>query len=447
MSLLSTTRFANRADAGRQLASQLTHLKGPDVVVVGLPRGGMPVADEVSRALDAPLDVLIVRKLGLPFQPELAMGAIGEGGVRVVDEHLLADARVSAEELQEVERRQQHQLEARVRRYRRGRPPMSLAGRSVIVVDDGLATGSTARAACQVARRAGASRVVLAVPVAAADSLAQFDVADEVVAVATPQPFVAVGRFYRDFSPTSDDEVVTILDAAARRRNRSLADEADCDVEVEIPVGRLRLPGHLHAPDPARAIVVFAHGSGSSRDSPRNRYVADELYANGLGTLLLDLLTPEEERHRTNVFDITLLGRRLGAVTSWLAERPDTRDARVGYFGASTGAAAALWAAAQPGARVEAVVSRGGRPDLALDVLDQVRAPTLLIVGSHDPVVLDYNRMAQRRLVAPHELVVVDGASHLFEEPGTLAQAAEVAGAWFRHHLLDPVDELPGVRP
>ena len=314
----------------------------------------------------------------------------------------------------------------------------------VVVVDDGLATGSTARAACQVARRAGAARVVLAVPVAAADSLAGFDVADEVVTVATPHPFVAVGRFYRDFAPTTDDEVVTILDAAARRRNQSRADDADCDLDVEIPIGLVTLRGHLHAPDPARAVVVFAHGSGSSRHSPRNRFVADELYAAGLGTLLLDLLTTDEERHRTNVFDITLLGRRLGAVTSWLAERPDTGDARIGYFGASTGAAAALWAAAQPDARVDAVVSRGGRPDLAMDVLDQVRAPTLLIVGSQDPVVLDYNRAAQQRLVAPHELVVVDGASHLFEEPGTLAQAAQVASSWFRRHLLGPAHDMPG---
>ncbi len=358
MGLLSSTRFANRADAGRQLATHLTHLKGQDVVVVGLPRGGIPVADEVARALDAPLDVLVVRKLGLPFQPELAMGAIGEGGVRVVDQQLLSDAGVSADELRVVEEREHAQLESRLRRYRRGRPLVPLGARVVVVVDDGLATGSTARAACQVVRRAGAARVVLAVPVAAADSLTGFDVADEVVTVATPHPFLAVGRFYRDFAPTSDDEVVAILDAAARRRKQSLVDDADCDVEVQIPVGPVTLPGHLHAPDPARAVVVFAHGSGSSRHSPRNRFVADELYAAGLGTLLLDLLTPDEERHRTNVFDIALLGGRLGAVTSWLRARPDTGDARIGYFGASTGAAAALWAAAQPGARGR----RGGLP-------------------------------------------------------------------------------------
>ncbi len=218
MGLFSSTRFDDRVDAGRRLATRLAHLRGRDVVVVGLPRGGVPVAAEVARALDAPLDVLVVRKLGLPLQPELAMGAIGEGGVRIVDQQMLSDAGVSPDELARVEAHERAQLEARLDRYRRGQPAVVLAGREVVVVDDGLATGSTARAACQVARRAGASRVVLAVPVAAAESLVGFDQADEVVTVVTPRPFLAVGRFYRDFTPTTDDDVITIL--AARRADR-----------------------------------------------------------------------------------------------------------------------------------------------------------------------------------------------------------------------------------
>jgi putative phosphoribosyl transferase len=183
-------------------------------------------------------------------------------------------------------------------------------------------------------------------------------------------------------------------------------------------------------------VVIFAHGSGSSRHSPRNQFVAEVLYRAGLGTLLLDLLTPTEELNRANVFDVELLASRLTAVTRWLSGRPDTASCRVGYFGASTGAGAALWAAADADAQIAAVVSRGGRPDLAGSRLAQVQAPTLLIVGSADEVVLALNRSAQAQLRCPSQLAVVERATHLFEEPGTLAEAAVLAGDWFARYLL-----------
>jgi putative phosphoribosyl transferase len=180
---------------------------------------------------------------------------------------------------------------------------------------------------------------------------------------------------------------------------------------------------------------VFAHGSGSSRHSPRNRYVADVLNRAGLGTLLFDLLTPAEEHDRANVFDIGLLANRLVGVTGWLRTQPVAGTLSIGYFGASTGAAAALWAAAEHRADIAAVVSRGGRPDLAAPRLNEVTAPTLLIVGGHDDVVLDLNRRAQAQLRCESRLAVVPGASHLFEEPGTLQAAAELARDWFTSHL------------
>jgi putative phosphoribosyl transferase len=196
--------------------------------------------------------------------------------------------------------------------------------------------------------------------------------------------------------------------------------------------------GRLTMPDPATGFVLFAHGSGSSRSSPRNRYVAAVLTRAGLGTLLFDLLTPDEETDRANVFDIGLLARRLIDVTGWLRSQPGTAGLPVGYFGASTGAAAALWAAAEPGAGIAAVVSRGGRPDLAGPRLGSVRAPTLLIVGGRDDVVLGLNRQAQAELRCENQLAVVPGATHLFEEPGTLAAAAGLARDWFVEHLPDP---------
>ena len=201
--------------------------------------------------------------------------------------------------------------------------------------------------------------------------------------------------------------------------------------EVEVAAGDLALPGILQVPERALGLVIFAHGSGSSRLSPRNLAVAEALVARRLAVLLFDLLEPREAEERENVFDIELLGRRVLAATHWAAGVDDLRGLPVGYFGASTGAAAALVAAAELGAALAAVVSRGGRPDLAALALHDVLAPTLLIVGSLDMDVLDLNRRARSMLRCPSELAVVEGASHLFEEPGTLEEVARLAAAWF----------------
>jgi putative phosphoribosyl transferase len=207
------------------------------------------------------------------------------------------------------------------------------------------------------------------------------------------------------------------------------------DEDVEIPAGRIRLGGHLTIPALPAGIVVFAHGSGSSRHSPRNRYVSGVLNQSGLTTLLFDLLTMGEEANRDNVFDIALLGTRLLEVTSWLRTRTALSRLPVGYFGASTGAGAALWAAAEQGNDIAAVVSRGGRPDLAGPRLRDVGAPTLLIVGSQDHQVLELNRKALAQLGGEHRLEVVEGASHLFVEQGALETVADKASEWFQRHL------------
>jgi putative phosphoribosyl transferase len=471
--------FRDRVEAGDRLGERLAHLRPASPVVVGLPRGGVPVASEVAQALEAPLDVIVVRKLGVPFQPELGMGAIGEGGIRVVNDDMVRLGRVSRAELAAVEARERAELDRRVRRFRGDHPRIPLAGRTVVVVDDGVATGSTARAACLVARAQGAARVVLAVPVAPSGWEERIGAAaDELVCLATPEPFWSIGQWYQEFTQTTDQEVVACLARASRRTPATVVggsaaddppdavidltdtavdqpvrpgpvdgpdpgdpiDDASarargCDEDVVVPVGPVVLGGRLTVPPHAVGIVLFVHGSGSSRLSPRNRYVAHVLNRAGLATLLFDLLTPTEEMDRANVFDVDLLAGRLLAVTRWLRRQPEARGLRMAFFGASTGAAAALWAAAELGDEIAAVVSRGGRPDLAAARLADVTAPTLLVVGGHDDVVLELNRRAGARLGGPHELVVVRGATHLFEEPGTLQTAAGHARRWFTEHL------------
>ena len=204
---------------------------------------------------------------------------------------------------------------------------------------------------------------------------------------------------------------------------------------VHIPVNGIKLEGALVIPLHARGIVLFAHGSGSSRHSPRNNFVAQVLHGAGMGTLLMDLLTREEDSIYENRFDIDLLTWRLERATQWMMEQPESKALDIGYFGASTGAAAALQAAATFGPSVGAVVSRGGRPDLAMTALGNVQSPTLLIVGGFDDIVIDLNRQAYAKIKIEKHLAIVPGATHLFEEPGTLQEVARLAADWFKGYL------------
>jgi putative phosphoribosyl transferase len=474
---MSDRLFRDRRDAGHMLAGLLDKYRGrPDVLVLALPRGGVPVAYEVATALGAPLDVLVARKLGLPGREELAMGAIASGGVRVLNEDLVRALRISPGVIQWVTEQEGRELVRREQAYREGRPAPDVARKIVILVDDGLATGASMRAAVLALRQLDPARVVVAIPAAPESSRQEISaLADEVACVATPSPFVAVGVSYQDFTQTTDEEVRDLLRAATAAggaghldtviRAAEPADEpADGGADetadggamdtARIPVAGVVLEGDITTPPPGqgptRGLVLFAHGSGSSRHSPRNRYVAAQLQVAGLATVLVDLLTPEEERidSRTGElrFDITLLSVRLAALVDWLSGQEYAHGLGIGLFGASTGAAAALVAtAARPGP-VRAVVSRGGRPDLAGEFLRLVRRPTLLIVGARDQRVIELNRLALRKLAGETRMEIVPGATHLFEEPGALEEVARLARDWFISHVTAEPEapETPG---
>jgi putative phosphoribosyl transferase len=330
----------------------------------------------------------------------------------------------------------------------------------VILVDDGLATGATMAAAAAALKRQDPARLIVAVPVSSPETCDAFrNFVDDIVCAVTPEPFYAVGLWYEDFSQTTDDEVHDLLERARREADAHLgtAEGARGRIEertVHVAADHVSLEGAFAVPRAARGVVLFAHGSGSSRHSPRNRYVARELHAAGLATLLVDLLTADEEREDARMrhlrFDIGLLAGRLIRAIEWLAARPETRALKVGLFGASTGGGAALVAAAQRPDAVGAVVSRGGRPDLAGDALPRVRAPTLLIVGGDDEQVIELNEAAMTRMRGPVRLEIIPGASHLFEESGALERVAQLARGWFAQHLARQAGraaEAQDVRP
>jgi putative phosphoribosyl transferase len=416
-------RFRNRVDAGRRLGELLGHLSAEHPIVVGLPRGGVPVAAQIATALGAPLDIVLVRKIGAPHRSELAVGAIGEDGVTVRNEAVLAELGLTWPDVGDVVERERGEVERRAASLRPG-PRPSLRDRTVILVDDGIATGASVVAAIRVTRRLGARRIVLAVPVAPADTMTRLrEIADEVVCGMAPRRFLAVGQWYDDFRQVRDEEVRALLEASIE------------DTSIDEPVTVCGLTGELSVPPRPAGVVVFAHGSGSGRNSPRNRSVAGSLHAAGFGTLLVDLLDATEASDRAKVFDIDLLASRLRSAVGLVRDDPRLAGLPIGLFGASTGAAAALRAAAAPEVKVSAVVSRGGRPDLAGDGLGAVEAPTLLIVGGRDEQVLELNTQARARMRCRTSLSVVPGASHLFEEPGALEKVAQLAVDWFEENM------------
>jgi erythromycin esterase-like protein/predicted phosphoribosyltransferase/predicted alpha/beta-hydrolase family hydrolase len=442
-------KFSDRTQAGVLLAERLSEMGLERPLVYALPRGGVPVAVEVARKLNAPLDLILVRKIGAPGNPEVALGAIVEGAnvEVVINEDIRRFSGADTDYLERAYSEQLAELERRKIQYLSDRSRLDPRGRTVVVVDDGLATGATMKAALIALKRNKAARIVVALPVAPTEALEELaDSADDIVCLHPATEFRGVGGFFRDFHQLSDEETTTLLNQrwSVEDTETPLTETGNLGTrQVEIPP--LGLVGDLVVPENPSGIVIFAHGSGSSRHSPRNKYVASKLNEKGFATLLFDLLTPAEGRDRRYIFDIPLLADRVVQACMWVGSVPDIADLPLGIFGASTGAGAALVAAGELKGRVAAVVSRGGRPDLAGEALADVLAPTLLIVGSLDGEVINLNETALAAIRYEKKLQIVSGAGHLFEESGTLDVAIAHAAKWFEQHLVSL--ETPPVQP
>lgn len=426
--------FQDRHQAGRKLAEyiELSAHEKNNALILALPRGGVPVGFELSQALEIPLDVLIVRKVGHPFHPEYGIGAIAETGASWMDPQAVGLSGIPVEKIERIMEKEKVEILRRVAQYRKNEPLPPLVGKTVILADDGLATGVTARVAARSIRSAGAKRIIIAVPVCselAVESLRAEG--HEVIAVKQSSKFRSASQFFSNFNQVSDLEVIALLEKAKAMQNKKTPRQGK--VQIPLTNGRETV-GLLNQPAKMKGLVIFAHGSGSGIASPRNRKVAAVLNQAGFGTLLIDLLTKEEAADRRQVFNIPLLAQRLVRATEWLKTQNLANELPFGYFGASTGAAAALVAAASLKQQISAVVSRGGRPDMALEHLPQVVAPTLLLVGGQDTSVIPLNEVAARHLPAA-KLRLIPAATHLFKEPGTLEQVCAETTQWFLKHL------------
>ena len=418
-------RFENREMAGKILAERLMKYQSLGPIILALPRGGVPIAFEVAAKLHAPLDVIIVKKIGAPGHEEFAIGAVAEDEIPILNQELIKQYNFNADEIENIIVSRISENRRRSKVYREKHPKLSLEGRTVIVVDDGLATGATMLSALQWIHTQKIKKVIVSVPVSSKEAAEEIKKkCDEFISLIIPEEFWSVGMWYDEFTQVNDDEVLHYL-----QKQTNLSESVNHDVWIED--GLVMLQGLLNIPMKCKGIILFAHGGGSSHKSPRNIFVAKALNEAGFGTLLFDLLTYNESLDRKNVFDIDLMTKRLKVATDW-AKR-NFPHLSFGYFGASTGAAAAL-GAARDRTDIFAIVSRGGRPDLALESLSKVYAPTLLIVGAEDEQVITLNQLAKKKLINS-QLVLIPNAGHLFEGAGMLEQVVEYALNWFSNSL------------
>lgn len=419
--------FTDRTEAGRRLAERVRPLAVDDPVVLSLPRGGVPVGAELANELGLDFDVLMVRKIGLPDRPESGVGAVAEDGHVFYDDRALARMHVPRQALERTVEDGRAELTRRTTAYRGGRALPSVAGRDCVVVDDGVDTGGTARAALRMLRAQAPSRLVLAVPVASPEAVEVLGPeVDDLVVLCVPDNFRAVGDWYREFGQLSDDRVTALLNEYTRARGGQGSVRG-----VRVRVGQVYLDGELTVPTPLRGAVVMALGEDSA--DPRWKAVAAFLRRAGYATLSLDLLTDQERAEGRA--EAGTLGERLSDAVTWLRHSTDTAEGPLGMLGSGTVAPVALLTAAERGGDVGAVVVHGGRIDRAEDSLGGVRAPVLVLLESRDSFVREIGEWVRGRLGGPSDLTVLAGTDELLRGAWDWRSTATEAVAWFERHL------------
>lgn len=420
-------KIKDRVDAGKKLAQKIKLGEWTDPYILALPRGGVPVAHTIASHLNLDWNILLVKKIGAPLHPEFAIGAVAEDDVPLWNQWALSRFGYSPKELDEEVRKAKMKISSYKKKWRKDRKLPELAHRDVLLVDDGLATGMTMKASIQYLRSQNVKRIGVLVPVASGFAKHEIEpTVESFICLEIPEPFSSVSLAYQDFTQVSDSTVTQLLN----ERNKLKPFERR---QVQIPAAFETLPGLLTLPENPKALIIFAHGSGSTHKSVRNQFVAEQLNSAGYATLLFDLLTAQEGKVRENVFNIDLLSNRLLSATKWAQTVPELKTLSLNYFGASTGAAAALVAVAKD-ETASSVVSRGGRPDLAHEYLNRIKCPVLLLVGDQDHGVIEYNEEALA-LLKKGSLEYIPNAGHLFEEPGALEAVADTARNWWDQNI------------
>jgi predicted phosphoribosyltransferase/dienelactone hydrolase len=428
--------FRDRAAAGRLLAERLRSSVAMPAVVAAIPRGGVAVALPIVEELGLPLTVIYARKLTAPIAPEFAFGALDEDGEEIIDAETVSALGLRPADIAHAKFRVAAEIRRRMALYRV--PPLAhyLPSAHVVLVDDGLATGLTMRAALAYARRHGASEITLAVPCASTQAAEAFrGEVDHFVSLVVDPAFMAVGAYFLDFSPVPDDAVRAMLERAKRCAPATAPSRSGLRVSFKSSRGH-RLAGELLLPDGAgpHPVVTFAHGWGSSKASPRNRAVAESLRAAGLATFLFDFTGHGESEGSQEESTLAQQADDLRAALDVLRAMDDIDARRLGVVGASSGGAAALrFAAGDP--RVRALVLRSANPAGAEESAYRIRVPTLLVVGDQDVVTRAANEELLPRLAGVRQLEVVPRGDHLFTDAGALARATEVTVGWMRKHL------------
>ena len=423
--------FRDRDQAARLLFEKLGDFREQKPLVLGFADGSLAMAKVIADALNSDVDVNLIRRFRLPNRPEYEMGAVSEDG----DVYLGAgfeSSLVDEKELTEVATHEIDHLQAQRRRLTPNRKSLNPKGRTVLLVADGIAKGCEAIASVRNLFENEAARVVVIVPVISAQAYARIE-ADgaEIRTLYVPETFTSVNHYYLQYTDLEEDEIVRILKGGKP--------------DVILREDGLDLVGQLVVPDRARGLILFAQGKMSGRRQPHNQYMARLFQEEGFATLMADVMTAEENESPTQSLDIEFLSRRMVSIMKWIDEDEQLRKLPLCLLGASTGTAAALLSAADSG-RISAIVSRGGRSDLAWEALSHIRAPTLLIVGELDKTMIAQTKEAYEQLQCKKDLAIVPGATHHFQEPGTLDKAARLAMEWFASHVAANID-IGEIRP